>query len=136
MQSGSKLTLGDFVKQIAADIKEMPFKAERPWHVLFYELQHQPDEPGKPEFLRNLRFDWDGPYPKCRDLSDFIHALHWNSSVSATNPSFEKIVLPDEVAKLWSGYRLTIDPDGQRYLDKAIKTARDILKCPEVIQVA
>ena len=72
--------LGDFVEQLAANLQSksiaMPFESEGPWHELFFDLKRT-DQEGKPSFLESLRFDWDGPYPKCQELSEFFHALHW-----------------------------------------------------------
>ena|ERR1035437_3318618 len=79
----------------------MPFENEGPWHELFYALK-QADKSGKPEFLRSLRFDWDGPYPKSQELSEFLHALHWNACIDARNPHFDKITLPPDIAEVWA----------------------------------
>lgn len=128
MPAGSELSLGDFVKQIAAKVDDMPFKVEAPWHALFFQLKQQRDEPGRPRFFDTLRFDWDGPYPKCRELSKFIRALHWNASASAGNPSFERIALPDEVGELWRGYYNDIDQEGRAYIDKAVELARGLFQ--------
>jgi hypothetical protein len=99
------MTLGEFVKQLAALLAKkglpMPFKEERPWHELFYQLKTAPGLHARPAFLERLRFDWDGPYPKSRDLSEFLQALHWNACVSAINPHYTTIELPQDVAKLW-----------------------------------
>jgi transposase-like protein len=38
----------------------MPFKNQRPWHFLFYELKKAQDIPGKPALFDRLLFDWDG----------------------------------------------------------------------------
>lgn len=97
-------SLGDFVKELAALLHkekvEMPFEKDCPWHELFYELKSL-DREGKPPFFKSLRFDWDGPYPKSRELKDFLHALHWNASVSASNPRFHSISIPNGIAEMW-----------------------------------
>lgn len=122
------MTLGEFVKQLAAllqrDKVTMPFKNERAWHELFYALKRDQAVPGKPQFLESLRFDWDGPYPKSRDLSQFLEALHWNASVSASNPQFEVITLPEEVAELWLRRYDDGDPELKGFLDAAVGRAR------------
>ena len=68
------LSLGQFVKQLAALLQEknikLPFKDQRPWHLLFYELSKQPQK-GRPTFFDGLVFDWDAPYPKCQDFPNF-----------------------------------------------------------------
>lgn len=136
MTAGSELSLGDFVKQIASRVGDMPFKVEKPWHVLFYQLKLGPDELGKPRFFKVLRFDWDGPYPRSRELSRFIRALHWNSSASAGNPSFERITLPSEVQALWQSYYEEIDEDGREFIGKAVKLADELFKKGGVSKVA
>ena len=98
-------TLGDFVKELAVLMRDaniqLPLKDERPWHFLFFQLKRERDVDGRPDFFDSLVFDWDGPAPKCQELSEFIHALHWNATVTANNPTYEAIRLSDEIADLW-----------------------------------
>ena len=97
--------LGDFVKEMAALMTDnhlrLPLKDERPWHLLFFELKRDRQPADRPAFLDRLIFDWDGPSPKCQELSEFIHALHWNANVTASNPTYETLTLSDDVAKRW-----------------------------------
>jgi hypothetical protein len=123
----TSLTLGDFVKQLAIRMEDdklvMLFKDEAPWHLLFYRLKKvQADD--KPEFLSALRFDWDGPYPRCQELSDFIQALHWTGSVVAVNPSYEKIMLQDDLKKIWSDEGDGLSPPLRELLAKGLEFAR------------
>ncbi len=122
-----EMSLGELVKQIAAAMQKasvaMPFKDEEPWHALFYQLKRR-DAQGKPEFLAHLCFNWDGPYPKCQELTDFLQALHWNASVSAANPHYDTITLPNAVADLWSQETEDL-PDGtKRFLKEAVSLAK------------
>ncbi len=98
------VTLGQFVKELSALLANenvsIPFKNERPWHTLFYSLKTERDVPGRPTFFDRLQFDWDGPFPKSQELSEFLHSLHWNASVSATNPHYETINLSGPVKDL------------------------------------
>lgn len=98
-------TLGDFVKELTALMKDdglrLPLKDERPWHQLFFELKRNRTVQDRPAFFDRLVFDWDGPSPKCQELSEFIHALHWNATVTASNPTYETLTLSDEVATRW-----------------------------------
>jgi hypothetical protein len=97
--------LGDFVKEMAALMTDaqlrLPLKDERPWHLLFFELKRLRQAVGRPTFLDRLVFDWDGPSPKCQELSEFIHALHWNANVTASNPTYETLTLSPDVAVRW-----------------------------------
>ena len=123
----TSLTLGDFVKQLAIRMENeklvMLFKDEAPWHLLFYRLKKVQSD-GKPEFLSALRFDWDGPYPRCQELSDFIQALHWTGSVVAANPSYERITLQDDLKKIWSDEGRDLAPGVQQFLDQGVEFAR------------
>ena len=99
------MTLGDFVKRLVALLQSedilMPFENEAPWHELFYKLKKERGVEGRPVFFDRLRFDWDGPFPKSLELSDFLHALHWNACVSAQNPKYDSITLPADIQKEW-----------------------------------
>lgn len=127
----SALTLGEFVKHLAALVQHdkiaMPFQDERPWHFLFYDLKKS-SAPGKPEWLSTLHFDWDGPYPKCRELSDFLQALHWNAGVTAGNPHYNTITLPDDVARLWLERLKEFDLETQRYFELVREKAKTEFK--------
>lgn len=119
------MSLGEFVKQLAVRMHNskvpMPLKDERPWHVLLYELKTSEIQP-KPVFLSNLQFDWDGPYPRSRDLSDYIHGLHFTGCVSAANPSYDAISLDENLEKVWSSEKL--DDEVSMFMAKAM----DIVK--------
>src|SRR5271165_1614479 len=72
-----QLVLGDVVRQLALLMKEngivLAFKNEEPWHLLFFRMKQELAD--GPSFLRHLRFDADNRYPRCRELSEFLHAL-------------------------------------------------------------
>jgi len=122
------MALGDFVKELVAllhkDKVNIPFEDESPWHELFYELKKDPERAGSLMFFENLQFDWDGPYPKCQELSDFLHALHWNASVSALNPRFDSITLIDDIAELWIKRVDELTPEEKKFLYKALDEAK------------
>jgi hypothetical protein len=124
-------SLGEFVKQLAALLQmnnvPLPFKNEEPWHLLFYELK-ETCRKGRPGFFDELRFDWDGPFPKCQELSNFLQALHWNASVSAANPHYDTIALPPAVAELWSKSVGTLPEDKRAFLDEALALAEKEFK--------
>ena len=124
-----EISFSDFMKYLVALLHEkripMPLKDERPWHALFYQLKNTNLGPTKPAFLGNLRFDWDGEYPRCQEVSEFLHALHWNAGVSAINPRYITITLPDEIAKLWSDRIESLDPDAKKMLESIVPTAQN-----------
>jgi hypothetical protein len=123
-----EISLGQFIKQLSALLQksgvQLPFKNQTPWHVLFYELTKKPEAPGKPRFLDQLRFDWDAPYPKCQELSEFLNALHFTASVSARNPRFDVISVPSEVAERWAQRADEDDPDLKRFVTDAVILAK------------
>ena len=128
MEMRQEMSLGDFIKELAALLHkkriDMPFKNQRPWHMVLYDLKRASSAPGRPTSLDELTFDWDGPYPESRELSEFLHALHWNASVSASNPHYETITLPNDVAELWLNKYKHLDTDTRKFLNKAVESAQ------------
>jgi hypothetical protein len=116
------ISLGEFVKQLTVRIHDlkvpMPFKDEEPWHLLFYQLKRE-NVPGKPTFFEHLRFDWDGSYPRCRELSEYIHALHFTGCVGASNPSYDEISLNPKLGELWASENL--EGDLSVFMDHAME---------------
>jgi len=122
------LSLGEFVKQLTALIHQsgqpIPFKNERPWHYLFYELKKDKTQRGRPAFFDDLAFDWDGPFPKSQELSDFLHSLHWNASVSASNPHYETIDLSEAVKELWLKRFEVSNEETKKFFELAVTRAK------------
>ncbi len=120
------ITLGDFVQQLLVQLgnDELLFKHERPWHELFYRLKLAPDTPGKPLFLRDLFFDWNGEYPKAQELSEYLHALHWTGCMAAANPGYDKFRLNPEVGQLW---HKPMDHDLGIFIGEVAQAARNEL---------
>ncbi len=125
--AGRDLSVGQFVRQLAALLQkkkvQLPFKNQRPWHLLFYQLKKQSSAPGRPNFFDELNFDWDGAYPKCQQLSEFLNALHFTASVSARNPHFDVISVAPEVADRWAQSVKQDDPELMRFVDHAVTIA-------------
>lgn len=128
MMHGQEMSLGQFVKQLTALLQKervkLPFRNQRPWHVLFYELKKS-SAPGRPKFFDQLRFDWDAPYPKCQQLSDFLNALHVTTSVTVSNPSFSEILVSDEVADRWANNLTKDDPDLRQFVNDTVARAKE-----------
>src|ERR1700733_8115950 len=120
------VTLGDFVQQLLLKLegRELLFKHDRPWHEFFYRLKISPENPGKPVFLRDLFFDWNGDYPKCQELSEYLHALHWTGCMTAANPSYDKFRLNDEVGKLW---QKPLENELNQFIGETAQAARNEL---------
>jgi hypothetical protein len=124
--NANDVTLGDFVQQLLVKLekKELSFKDERPWHEFFYSLKIGPEIPGKPRFLTNLFFDWNGEYPKCQELSEYLHALHWSGCMTASNPGYDKFRLNEAVGRLWDK---PVDDELKIFLGQTAEAARNDL---------
>lgn len=123
----SEMSLSTVVRVLVASLHKqrvsLPFKNQKPWHLLFYSLKAQSSARGRPPFLDELMFDWDGPYPKCEELADFLNALHVTANVSALNPGFNAIAVGETNANRWSKDLKRLDANSQRFVTRAIELA-------------
>ena len=131
------IELSEFVIRLAALLARedvtMPFENEAPWHLLFYDLKRL-DKPGRPTFLDDLIFDWDGPYPKSQDLSRFLHTLHWTVA-SVDNPTYRVLRLPPRTAELWYSRYENSRPELKAFLDMAHSRARERFSQPAPVAI-
>ena len=122
----SEMTLGEFVKYLAALLTEsktpMLFKEEAPWHFVLYGLSAEEFE-GKPQFLSHLKFDWGGPFPKCKELSRYLQFLHSTACVGTMNPSYEEMMLKPDLEKLWFSEFKKIGNPQQKFMGHAADVA-------------
>lgn len=122
------ISLGQFVKQVAGLLQEqktpLPLKNQKIWHIFFYDLKKSGDA-GRPTFFNDLVFDWDAPYPKCQELSEFLQALHSTASVSAQNPRYEIMTVDDNIARQWSEAAKDDAPDLLGFVENAARIARE-----------
>jgi hypothetical protein len=127
------ISLGQFVKQVAGLLQKqktpLPLKNQQVWHTFFYDLKKSGD-PGKPSFFNDLVFDWDAPYPKCQELSEFLRALHSTASVSAHNPRYEIMTVDDSIARQWSEATNNDAPDLRGFVENAARIAREKFTAP------
>jgi hypothetical protein len=121
-----EVSLGEFVKQLTLRFTEegmtMPLRDEKPWHMLFYNLKTSSNASSKPDFLSELLFDWDGPYPRSSELAEYLDTLHWTGCLSASNPQYEKVTVNPKVSELWAS--LQVDPNLSSFIDHAVETAK------------
>lgn len=122
----TSITLGDLLRLLVAKLADksikIPLQDERLWQRVFYSLKKELGS--KFEFLRKLRFDWDGPAPRSRELAEYIHALHWTGNTSGFNPSWESMTLPPEVAKEWLNELDAMDPEVKELVNTAFTKAK------------
>ena len=121
------MNLTTFVKQLAVQLSEdnvpLPLRNQRAWHVLLYDLKKS-NAPGKPAFLNDLWFDWDGPTPEAPELADLLARLHWNANISVANPQFDTATLPEPVAKLWKSQAPQLQDHEKEFLTNAVDRAK------------
>jgi len=127
MSEEEQMTLGEFAKYLAALLSKndiaLLFKEEAPWHFVLFRLQEETFE-GKPEFLNRLRFDWGGPFPKCRELSRYLQFLHLTGCVGTVNPSYERMVLKPELRDLWCTEAEALPRPVQHFMKQALEVAK------------
>jgi hypothetical protein len=128
-KSVDEVGLGEFVKQLVAVINTqkdvvIPFEDSEAWHSLFFKLKKDPAlEEGRPRFFKDLLFDWDGPYPKSRNLEVYLQSLHWNAGIDAKNPGYESIAVPPAVSSIWLSRVEQMPSPYKQFLDRAAKLA-------------
>src|SRR5712691_7571639 len=98
-------------------------KEEAPWHFVLYRLYDE-DFEGKPEFLSRLKFDWGGPFPKCKELSRYLQFLHLTGCVGTVNPSYERMVLKPELRDLWCTEAEALPRPVQHFMKQALEVAK------------
>jgi hypothetical protein len=127
MAQEQDMSLGLMVRLLAAKLAkantQLPFKNQVAWHELFYALKSE-DREGRPKFLDELVFDWDSPYPRCEELSDFLNALHVTANVSAHNPHYEVITVAEGDVDRWSKDLDGFDDQTKAFVQKAAEIAQ------------
>jgi hypothetical protein len=125
----TQLSLGDVVRQLALLMRDsglvLVYRSEAPWHHLFYRLKKEAKGESRPPFLDRLRFDADGHYPRCRELSEFLHGLHTANTVRLPNPSFEEIILQPRATRIWEDTRKQLDNKTSEFLQKGLAIAKE-----------
>jgi hypothetical protein len=123
------LSLGDAVRQFALLMRDnnlaLVYKNEAPWHFLFYRLTKEIKGSSRPAFLDHLRFDADGHYPRCRELSEFLHGLHTACTVRVGNPSYDEITLQPKITKIWEDVRKNLSNPAEKFLEKGLAIAKE-----------
>lgn len=126
-----ELQLGDAVRQLALLMEGkgvvLAFKNEEPWHWLFFRMKK--DLPNGPAFLSRLRFDTDNRYPRCRELSEFLHALHTTCSVGVENPSYDELALHPDIVSVWKKAQQALRPESKDFLNRSLAIACEEFPC-------
>lgn len=98
------MTFFDLIKNTVATIQTIYGRTflDLPvyWHTFLYENKSYNDSP-KLRCIKDLRFDWDGPYPQCVQLNEFITTVKLINNGSVN--------LLDEVAWRWASSPPTKD---------------------------
>ena len=121
------ISLFDFGKSLIANLKlnrsSVP-NENSSWHRLFYDLGDE-EKGGKPRFLDNIWFNWDGSYPKSPELSEFFQAL--NVVHLARSRDGKKIILDKNTIVSWLNRFDSYSPELREYLDYFTKEAKTYL---------
>lgn len=127
-----EMTLGDFVKYLVLLLQKaeivLPFNNEVLFHELLYRLKKENNIAGKPTFLEKLWFDWDGPYPKSPELSEYLNAICWIGVVETNSPRFDKYWLSKNMEELWQKQFEKLDEATKQYLNLVVDIAREEFK--------
>lgn len=120
--------VGDFVKFLIVKLQKngvkLPFRNPELWHSLFYKLRAM-DSLEKPSFFDKLRFDWDGPYPKSPELSEFLHGLCMIGAVICDSPQYENYRLPEGLFTLWEQKLEKLDEVTKQFVGTAANIASE-----------
>lgn len=121
------MELGEFVNQLLVLFHKhkvnLALHKRSAWHNLFYKLKNMPEIAGKPDFLKDLWFDWDAPYPKSPELSRYFYALGMTGCVLSDSPRFQEYWLDEKLADLWSERFEKLDENSKKFLQTAFELA-------------
>lgn len=121
------MELGEFVNQLLALFHKhkanIALHKRSAWHNLFYKLKKMPETAGKPDFLKDLWFDWDASYSESPDLSYYLHVLGVHGCVLSDSPRFQEYWLNEGLADLWSERFEKLDEDTKGFLQIAFELA-------------
>ena len=77
--------------------------------------------------MNKLRFDWDGPYPKSQDLSEYLQILHLNGFISVANPTYDTLSVDEDVRKGIDKVRPAINDENlEKFLDFSTREASQL----------
>lgn len=123
------ISLEEFVKYMVLLLQKnnivLPFHKTEAWHSLFYRLKKSTETHGKPAFLENLWFDWDGPYPKSPELSEYLNAMCFIGVVETNSPRFDRYWLSKNVEGLWQEQFEKLDKTLKQYLHSTVEIAKE-----------
>ena len=126
------MSLGDFIKFLLLSLQRngtgLSLNNRELWHHLFYRLKEIGEADDKPGFLKNLWFDWDGRYPTCPKLADYLNTLCLVGSVVTTSPRYEEYTIPEETQKFWLREYEKLDKATKRFLKISTVIAEEEFK--------
>jgi len=123
---------GEFIKHFILSLQKngipVKLKEQKPWHLLFYRLKHECDVAELVPYLKELRFDWDAPYPKSPELSELLNNMCIVGVLKTTSPTFEHYTLTDGMEALIESRRGILNAHEKRCLEYAVQLARKEFK--------
>lgn len=99
----------------------LPLEEIRRWHEGFYWLKKNVDVVGRPDLFQDLRFDFDGPYPKCQALEEVLDALFGFQIVIRARPEFRMYELSSDMKELWEQKLPPLNKEAQEFVEKACR---------------
>jgi len=122
------MTMGDFVQHLLLflhrDEENLRLHEMEHWHKLFYQLHKLPPEPGRPPFLDKLFFAWNGPYPSCDDVAEYLRRLHLLGFIVCDSPGYRKYWLPEKTVQSWQREHDRLGAREREFLSKAALMAK------------
>lgn len=121
------MSLGDFVKFLIVVLQKrrvfLPLKECEPWHRLVYRITMFGETVGRPALLNDLRFDWDGSYPKTPGLTEFLCGLRVSGAVLCDSPCYENHRVSEDTLALWGTQFKKLDAATVVFLERAADIA-------------
>ncbi len=109
------ISLLGFLRQLLVQLDgdELPFDL-RPWNEFFFWLKVEAVRHGKPGFLKNLSFDWNGLHPTCPELEEALRGLYTVGCLAVGSPRLELFTVRPLLLTLWQNE--PVDTELRQYL--------------------
>lgn len=96
------------------------FHERRRWHTLFYQLKKPSNIPGRPDWLGELFFNWEGRAPHCEQLEEYLSMLVISGCLHYSSPDFKQYWAPKEIVLLWIKEFTHLEKGEKRYLEDVV----------------
>ncbi|MDR3582409.1 MAG: hypothetical protein P4L67_04015 [Candidatus Pacebacteria bacterium] len=97
------------------------FDQQQCWHTALYNIKKLPEMPGKPASLEGIFFDWNGPYPVCKELDDYLWGMGCTGCVEWSTLNMHEYELVKGVAAIWDEEYRRLTEDEKHFLGAALR---------------